>query len=317
MSAKKPLNIGIVGYGFMGRTHSNAYKRVNDFFDVAYRPVLKAVCGRTAEGAKAFADNWGYESIETDWRKLVARKDIDAIDICTPNNTHAEIAIAAAAAGKMVLCEKPLSMNLVEGQKMVDADREGRRAQHGLVQLPPRPGRDPGQAADRRRPAGQDLPLPGQLPPGLDDLGRPAAGRHGALAARRRRGRLGRHRRPAGPLHRHGPLAQRLDRFGLCHDRDVRQGAEAQPHRQGRAGGHRRRLRVPLPVRQRLARAVRVDALRPRPQGALHVRGQRREGLAQVGPAKTCTGSSTSTTATSRSSAAGTRSTSPTATCPT
>ena len=105
----------------MGRTHSNAYKRVNDFFDLEYRPVLKAVCGRTAEGAKAFAENWGYESIETDWRKLVERKDIDAIDICTPNNTHAEIAIAAAAAGKMILCEKPLSMNLVEGQKMVDA----------------------------------------------------------------------------------------------------------------------------------------------------------------------------------------------------
>ena len=118
---KKPLNLGVVGYGFMGRTHSNAYKRVNDFFDVPYRPVLKAVCGRTAQGAKDFADKWGYESIETDWRKLVERKDIDAIDICTPNNTHAEIALAAAAAGKMVLCEKPLAMNLVEGQKMVDA----------------------------------------------------------------------------------------------------------------------------------------------------------------------------------------------------
>ena len=121
MAAKKPLNIGIVGYGFMGRTHSNAYKRVNDFFDLEYRPILKAVCGRTADGAKAFAENWGYESIETDWRQLVERKDIDAIDICTPNNTHAEIALAAADAGKMILCEKPLSMNLVEGQKMVDA----------------------------------------------------------------------------------------------------------------------------------------------------------------------------------------------------
>jgi predicted dehydrogenase len=121
MSTKKSLNIGLVGYGFMGRTHSNAYKRVNDFFDVPYRPVLKAVCGRTAEGAKAFADQWGYESTETDWRTLIGRKDIDAIDICTPNNTHAEIAIAAAAKGKMILCEKPLSMNLVEGQKMVDA----------------------------------------------------------------------------------------------------------------------------------------------------------------------------------------------------
>jgi predicted dehydrogenase len=121
MSTKKPLNIGLVGYGFMGRTHSNAYKRVNDFFDVPYRPVLKSVCGRTAQGAKAFAEQWGYESTETEWRKLIERKDIDAIDICTPNNTHAEIAVAAAAAGKMILCEKPLSMNLVEGQKMVDA----------------------------------------------------------------------------------------------------------------------------------------------------------------------------------------------------
>jgi predicted dehydrogenase len=120
MAANKPLNIGLVGYGFMGRTHSNGYKRVNDFFEPGYRPVLKAVCGRSAEGGKAFAEKWGYESSETDWRRLVERKDIDAVDICTPNNTHAEIAIAAAQAGKMVLCEKPLSMNLVEGQKMVE-----------------------------------------------------------------------------------------------------------------------------------------------------------------------------------------------------
>ena len=105
----------------MGRTHSNAYKRVNDFFDVAYRPVLKAVCGAQPRQGQGVRRQWGYESIETDWRKLVERKDIDAIDICTPNNTHAEIAIAAAKAGKMILCEKPLAMNLVEGQKMVDA----------------------------------------------------------------------------------------------------------------------------------------------------------------------------------------------------
>ena len=118
---QKPLNIGLVGYGFMGRTHSNAYKRVNDFFDLEYRPVLKAVCGRTEQGARAFADKWQYESIETDWRKLIDRKDIDAIDICTPNDTHAPIAIAAAEAGKMVLCEKPLARTLKEAAPMVDA----------------------------------------------------------------------------------------------------------------------------------------------------------------------------------------------------
>src|ERR1700737_1709898 len=121
MAAKKPLNIGLVGYGFMGRTHSNGYKRVNDFFDLQYRPVLKAVCARSADKAKAFADQWGYESVETDWGKLLARKDIDAVDICTPNNTHAEIAIAAGQAGKTVLCEKPLAMNGPEGLKMVEA----------------------------------------------------------------------------------------------------------------------------------------------------------------------------------------------------
>ncbi len=117
----KPLNIGLVGYGFMGRTHSNAYRQVSNFFPLEYRPVLKAVSGRDAAKVKAFADNWGYESIETDWRKLIARKDIDVIDIATPNNLHAEIAIAAAQAGKMVLCEKPLAMNTPEALKMVEA----------------------------------------------------------------------------------------------------------------------------------------------------------------------------------------------------
>ncbi|WP_425617693.1 Gfo/Idh/MocA family protein [Anatilimnocola sp. NA78] len=119
--APKPLNIGMIGYGFMGRAHSNGYKRVNDFFDLPYRPVLKAVCARDAAKAQAFADQWGYESVETDWKKLLARKDIDAVDICTPNNLHKEISIAAAQAGKMILCEKPLAMNTAEGEEMCAA----------------------------------------------------------------------------------------------------------------------------------------------------------------------------------------------------
>lgn len=118
----KPLNIGLIGYGFMGRTHSNGYKRANDFFpELEHRPVLKAVCGRNEAKVQEFADQWQYESIETDWRKLIARDDIDAIDICTPNNSHAEIAIAAAEAGKMILCEKPLALNPAEGETMVEA----------------------------------------------------------------------------------------------------------------------------------------------------------------------------------------------------
>jgi predicted dehydrogenase len=117
----KPLNVGMIGYGFMGRAHSNAYTQVSHFFDVPYQPVLKAICARDAAKAKEFADKWGYESIETDWRKLLARKDIDAVDICTPNNLHCEIALEAAKAGKMILCEKPLAMNTEEGQRMVEA----------------------------------------------------------------------------------------------------------------------------------------------------------------------------------------------------
>src|SRR5688500_862067 len=99
------LRIGLVGYGFMGRARSNAYGQVNKGFDLAYQPVLKAACARDAAKAQAFADNWGWESVETDWRRLVERDDIDVIDIGSPNNTHREIAIAAAQAGKMVLCE--------------------------------------------------------------------------------------------------------------------------------------------------------------------------------------------------------------------
>lgn len=117
----KPVNVGLVGCGFMGRTHSNAYRKVSNFFTTQHRPVLKAVCARNGEKATEFAHTWGYESVETDWRKLVARKDIDAIDICTPNNTHCEIALAALKAGKMVLCEKPLSMNATEGEEMARA----------------------------------------------------------------------------------------------------------------------------------------------------------------------------------------------------
>ncbi|MEP7364885.1 MAG: Gfo/Idh/MocA family oxidoreductase [Acidobacteriota bacterium] len=119
--AKKKLNVGIVGYGFMGRTHSNAFRKVNNFFDLEYETVLKAVCARDGAKAQAFADQWGYESVETDWKKLIARKDIDVIDIASPNNTHAAIAKAAAAAGKMILCEKPLAMNGPEAEEMVKA----------------------------------------------------------------------------------------------------------------------------------------------------------------------------------------------------
>ena len=118
----KPFNVGIVGMGFMGRTHSNAYRKVNNFFELDHKPVLKTICALEPEAKlKAFADSWGFESYETDWRKLIERKDIDQIDICTPNATHKELVLAAAAAGKSIICEKPLAMNVAEAEAMVAA----------------------------------------------------------------------------------------------------------------------------------------------------------------------------------------------------
>lgn len=117
----KRLNIGLVGYGFMGRAHSNAFRKAPNFFPLKYQPVLKAVCGRHFDKTKAFAEQWGYESVETDWTRLVQRADIDLLDIACPNDMHRDIAIAAAKAGKSILCEKPLARDTAESLAMVKA----------------------------------------------------------------------------------------------------------------------------------------------------------------------------------------------------
>lgn len=120
----KKLNVGLIGYGFMGRTHSNAYHKVTNFFDVPYEPVLQVVCGLEDKVAKAFAEQWGYQSHTTDWHKVVEDENIDVVEICVPNNLHAEIAIAAAKAGKAICCEKPLALNVSEAEQMVKAVEE-------------------------------------------------------------------------------------------------------------------------------------------------------------------------------------------------
>lgn len=117
----KQLRIGLIGAGFMGRAHSNAYRKAPNFFELGMEPVLQAVCARSDGAAAAFAKKWGFASSETDWKALIARDDIDAVDICTPNDSHKEIALAAAAAGKVIMCEKPLARTAAEGQEMVDA----------------------------------------------------------------------------------------------------------------------------------------------------------------------------------------------------
>src|SRR5580692_8581623 len=120
---KKRLNFAMIGSGFMGRAHSNALRQAGCFFDIPYELKLKVLCARNLEAVENFAAQWGWEEAQTEWQSVVARKDIDVVDICTPNHMHAPIAIAAAQAGKMVLCEKPLAMNFAEAVGMAETAR--------------------------------------------------------------------------------------------------------------------------------------------------------------------------------------------------
>ena len=119
--SKPELNIGIIGYNFMGKAHSNAWLQANKFFDAPYTAVLKAACGRNGDATRAFADNWGWEHVETDWQKVVERDDIDVIDIATPQVLHHDIAVAAAESGKHIFCEKPMCMTSGEARDMLAA----------------------------------------------------------------------------------------------------------------------------------------------------------------------------------------------------
>lgn len=121
---KRTLNIAMIGHGFMGRAHSNAFRQVGYFFDLPYELKLKVICGRNSEAVQSFASKWGWEEAQTDWQSAVMRKDIDIVDIGAPNHLHAPLAIAAAEAGKIVFCEKPLAMNSVEAKRMADAARK-------------------------------------------------------------------------------------------------------------------------------------------------------------------------------------------------
>ncbi|GCB44442.1 Gfo/Idh/MocA family protein [Streptomyces sp. NL15-2K] len=118
---KPPLRVGMVGYAFMGAAHSQGWRTAGRAFDLPLSPVLAAVCGRDAAAVRVAADRHGWATTETDWRALIARDDIDLVDICTPGDSHAEIALAALAAGKHVLCEKPLANTVEEAEAMVTA----------------------------------------------------------------------------------------------------------------------------------------------------------------------------------------------------
>jgi predicted dehydrogenase len=120
--AKKKLNVAMIGYDFMGRAHSNAWRQVARFMpDVPFEPVMKVVAGRTEAKVKEAAERLGWEEYATRWEDVIARKDIDIIDICTPGDSHLPIAIAAAQAKKNILCEKPLANTLVDAEQMWNA----------------------------------------------------------------------------------------------------------------------------------------------------------------------------------------------------
>ncbi|WP_144662996.1 Gfo/Idh/MocA family protein [Paenarthrobacter nicotinovorans] len=133
MTHAKPLRVGMVGYAFMGAAHSHAWRTAPRFFDLPLAPELTAVAGRNPDGVKAAAAKYGWASTETDWRRLIERDDIDLIDICTPGNTHAEIAIAALEAGKHVLCEKPLANSVEEAAKMTAVAKSA--AERGVLSM--------------------------------------------------------------------------------------------------------------------------------------------------------------------------------------
>ena len=121
---KKPLRIAMIGHQFMGRAHSNAWRQVGHFFDPPFEPVMQVICGRDAERTRAAAEKLGWQEASVSWEETVRRPDIDAVDICTPGDLHRPVALAAAAAGKAVLCEKPLARDLAEAQEMLAAVRK-------------------------------------------------------------------------------------------------------------------------------------------------------------------------------------------------
>src|SRR6201995_5758390 len=126
MKARRRLGIALIGHGFMGKAHSNAWRQAPHFFDLPADLRMKTICGRDPVRLKKAAARLGWETVETDWRRAVADPEIDVVDICTPNNSHCEIATFAAEQGKAILCEKPLALNVREAESMARVVRRRR-----------------------------------------------------------------------------------------------------------------------------------------------------------------------------------------------
>ena len=284
--AKKKLNIAIIGGGFMGRTHSNAFRQAPEFFALDHEPVLKAVCTRNAKGAADFAANWGFEFAESDWRKLIDRKDIDLIDIASPNDTHAEIAIAAAAAGKMVMCEKPLGRTAAEAETMVAAVEKAKvpnMVWYNYRRVPAvtmakqliDEGRL-GKIFHYRAKFLQDWTISADVPQGGRGTWRLDANVAGSGVT----GDLLAHCIDTA-LWLNGGIASVTG----ATETFVKQRKHADTGETAEVKIDDAQ-RVPVALQERLARPVRGDALCPRAQSALHPGDQRRKGLDLLGPAR-------------------------------
>ena len=230
------VNVALIGYAFMGKAHSNAYRQVQAFMQPEVEPHLKVICGRTEENVRAAAQRYGWEEYSTDWREVLGRSDIDVIDIVTPGDSHCEIALAAAEAGKVILCEKPLANTLSEAEQDVRCCRGGRSSSHDLPQLSESTGCDAGPPNHRGRSVGRDLSLSRHLPAGLDR----GPGVSPGVEASKREGRLGRPGRHPFPFT--GPLevSGRGNHGGIFDAQDLHPGKASSrraPRRSGCIGG--------------------------------------------------------------------------------
>ena len=279
--AKRKLNVAMIGYDFMGRAHSNAWRQVGRFFqDAPFDPVLKVVVGRTEAKVKEAAARLGFEEHATSWQEVLGRKDIDVVDICTPGDSHAPIAVAAAEAGKAILCEKPLANTVADAERMNAAAKKA-----GVVNMVCHNYRrcpavalakqliDDGQIGDIHH-------YRGALPAGLDRRSEVPA----RLAAGEGAGRVGiagRH-----PVAHDGSVAapRRRAGRGLGSAEDVhRRAAAARGSRAPRQGGRRRLGAGAGQVRERRGRLLRRHALRARAQELQPVRDQRIQGQPGLG----------------------------------
>ena len=289
------LRVGMVGYAFMGAAHAQAWRNAPRFFDLPLTPELTAVAGRNPEAVSAAAERLGFASIETDWRRLVERDDIDLIDICTPGDSHAEIAIAALQAGKHVLCEKPLANTVEEAEQMAAAARVSRRAggvRHVRIHLPadagPRLARrliDAGRIGDVRQVRAQylqdwlhdaDAPMTWRLDKAKSGSG--ALGDIGAHLVDTTQWLTGQSITGVSAIMETFVTSRPLagERSGLGGHGDV--GAERSAGRRHR----RRRRAVHRAVRRRRDRDVRGHPVRPRPQERVADRDQRHRRLARI-----------------------------------